>query len=397
MPTTGPPLDAARRLVVERNLVRAAFDHLTDAFRALPFEALGPTKTLLKRFFSSEPWGPADDDALAAAVGPGEGTWQRTLDVDLSLEYGWIDGRFAVRVSSTAATPGPVSAPDGPPGIAPMPDDALAASFDGPVVPEATPNPRTIRFQVGPVNDGPSRWYETPEQARDEPSAARFFDQFAEVANVLVGPDFVAVGLRRPNEWERLLLPILSVVAEEYASPDGGHATAAPRVMGGPAGAGAGAPAVEAVDVGRRATRLAQAWRELRSVRPADPADLAVVRAAAASDDAARRQVAASLLREADAEVAAADWARLAGDPVRSVRRAAVDAMVDVGRQELRPLLERALTDTDSWVRWKALRGLAELGPARSRDAIAARADDPDFRVRLEAVAALRAADRLST
>ena len=398
MPTTGPALDAARRLVVERNLVRAAFDHLTDAFRALPFEALGPTKTLLKRFFSSEPWGPADDDALAAAVGPGEGTWRRALDADLGLEYGWIDGRFAVRVSSTAATPGPTPASDGPPGpgIAPLPDDLLAASFDGPVVPEATPNPRTIRFQVGPIHDGPSRWYETPEQARDDPSAARFFDEFAEVANVLVGPDFVAVGLRRPNEWERLLLPILAVVVEEYASPGGGGATAGPRVVGGPAGAGAGASA-EAVDGGRRATRLAQAWRELRSLRPADPTDLAVVRAAATSDDAARRQVAASLLREADAEVAAADWARLAGDPVRSVRRAAVDAMVDVGRQELRPLLERALADTDPWVRWKALRGLAELGPGRSRDAIAARADDPDFRVRLEAAAALRAADRLST
>lgn len=397
MPTTGPALDAARRLVVERNLVRAAFDHLTDAFRALPFEALGPTKTVLKRFFSSEPWGPADDDALAAAVGPGEGTWRRALDADLSLEYGWLDGRFAVRVSSTPVTPVPTPASDGPPGTAPMPDDLLAASFDGPVVPEATPNPRTIRFQVGPIHDGPSRWYETPEQARDDPSAARFFDEFPEVANVLVGPDFVAVGLRRPNDWERLLLPILAVVAEEYASPDGGHATAGPRVMGGPAGAGAGAPAVDAADGGRRASRLAQAWRELRSLRPADPADLAAVRAAAASDDAARRQVAASLLREADAEVAAADWARLAGDPVRSVRRAAVDAMVDVGRPELRPLLEGALADADAWVRWKALRGLAELGPAPSRDAIIARADDADFRVRLEAAAALRAADRLST
>jgi HEAT repeat protein len=68
-----------------------------------------------------------------------------------------------------------------------------------------------------------------------------------------------------------------------------------------------------------------------------------------------------------------------------------------VGRQELRPLLERALADADAWVRWKALRGLVELGPAPSRDAIAARADDTDFRVRLEVAAALRAADRLPT
>ncbi len=397
VPSAGPSLHAARRLVVERNLVRAAFDHLTDALRALPFEALGPTKTLLKRFFSSEPWGPADDDALAAAVGPGEGTWQRALDADLSLEYGWIDGRFGVRVSSGAAAAAPTPASDGPPGSGLMSDDLLAASFDGPVVPEATPNPRTIRFQVGPIHDGPSRWYESPEHARDDPSAARLFGEFTEVTNVLVGPDFVAVGLRRPHEWERLLLPVLAVVTEEYASPDGGHATGAPRVMGGPAGAGAGAPALEATDGGGRPSRLAQAWRELRSLRPAHPDDLVAVREAAASDDAARRQVAANLLREADGEVAVVEWARLAGDPVRSVRRAAVDAMVDVGRQELRPLLERALADPDPWVRWKALRGLAQLGPTSSRDVIAARADDPDFRVRLEAAAALRAADRLST
>ena len=388
MPSTGPAVDAARRLVVERDLVRAAFDHLTDALRALPFEALGPTKTLLKRFFSSEPWGPADDEALAAAVGPGEGTWRRALDADLTLEYGWDAGRFGVRVTSGASPAASIGA--GPAGADRSSDDLLAASFDGPVVPEATPNPRTIRFQVGPIHDGPSKWYESAERARDDAAAARLFDEFDAVANVLVGPDFVAVGLHRPNDWERLLLPVLAVVAEEFASPGGGGDTGPPRVMGGPAGAGGvgGGPA----DAGRRLSRLQQAWRELRSLRPADPADLAAVRAAAASDDAARRQVAASLLREGDAEVAAADWARLAADPVRSVRRAAVDAMVDVGRPELRPVLEAALGDADAWVRWKALRGLSELGPGPSREAIAVHAADPDFRVRLEAAAALRAA-----
>lgn len=75
-------------------------------------------------------------------------------------------------------------------------------------------------------------------------------------------------------------------------------------------------------------------------LRPADPADLAEVRAAAADADAARRQVAANLLGEAPAQVAAADWARLIADPVRTVRRAAVDAMVDSGRSGLRSLLE---------------------------------------------------------
>jgi HEAT repeat protein len=160
--------------------------------------------------------------------------------------------------------------------------------------------------------------------------------------------------------------------------------------MGGPAGAGVAGAHPGGDPAGRRRSRLEEAWRELRPLRPADPADLEKVRAAAHGDDPAHRQVAASLLREGDAEVAAIEWARLSTDPVRSVRRAAVDAVVDVGRPELRPLLEAALDDADAWVRWKALRGLAELGPGPSRQLIAARADDPDFRVRLEAAAALR-------
>src|SRR5437764_11781706 len=140
VPPTGPGRDA-RYLVVERNLVRRAFGHLTtDAFLSLPFESLGPTKTLLKRYFSLEPWGPAEDEALARAVGTGEGSWRRQLDDELVLVYGWDDGAFSLHVtagetaaSATAASPA---------------DPSLAESFDGPVVPEATPNPRTIRFRT---------------------------------------------------------------------------------------------------------------------------------------------------------------------------------------------------------------------------------------------------------
>lgn len=403
MPTSGAASDAARRLVVERDLVRAAFGHLTlDAFMTLPFEALGPTKALLKRFFSLQPWAPEDDGALAAAVGPGVGSWRRALDPELALEYGWTDGRFQVRITSTATASAPTAREAGP-------TVSLADTFDGPVVPEATPNPRTIRFQVGPIHSGPSHWYESAKAAADDPSASRLFAAHDEVANVLVGPDFVAVGLRRPGDWERLLRPVLDLVAEEFSSPDNGGDTGPPRVMGGPAGAGAVGVAGAAGEGGEggggggragggpvppgspRLSRLEQAWLDMGALRPADPADLAEVRAAAAGADPSRRQVAASLLREADEGAAAEDWNRLATDRVRSVRRATVDAVVDVGRQELRPLLEAALADGDAWIRWKALRGLAELGPGPSRDAIAARAEDADFRVRLEAAAALRA------
>ncbi len=384
-----PPSDAGRRLVVERDLVRDAFTHLTsDAFLTLPFEALGPTKALLKRFFSPAPWGPADDEALATAVGPGHGRWRRRLADDLALVYGWDDDRFGVRVEATA------DAGSGEPaGEAPVGDErslSLAGTFDGPVVPEATPNPRTIRFQVGAVHDGASRWFDSAAAATDDPAAARLFREFAEVANVLVGPDFVAVGLRRAADWERLLAPVLAVVTEEFASPaapgDQRPARGERPTMGGPAGAGV--PGASSST--HRRSRLEQAWHDLGSLRPADPDDLDRVRAAAAGDDPSRRQVAANLLREADADAAAAEWAGLVSDPVRSVRRAAVDAMVDAGRPALRSLLETALADDDPWVRWKALRGLAELGPEPSREAIADRADDPDFRVRLEAAAALR-------
>ena len=391
MPPSGSGVDTARRLVVERGLARAAFEHLTvDAFMALPFEALGPTKALLKRYFSSDGWGPADDDALASAVGPGEGTWRRALDTDVSLDYGWVDGRFGVRVWAAAGEAGgAIGDHDGP--------DPLAGTFDGPVVPEATPNPRSIRFQVGPIHQGPSRWYESAAAAADDPGAARLFAEFEEVANVLVGPEFVAVGLHRAADWERVLRPVLEVVTDEFADPDAPPDTTAPRVMGGPAGAGvvggttAGA-ATNARPGGRRLSRLDRAWADLGHLHPGvDPDALVRVRAAAADDDPARRQVAANLLGEAAPEVAADDWARLVSDPVRSVRRATVDAVVDAGRPELRPLLERALGDADAWVRWKALRGLAGLGPEESRAAIEGLAADPDFRIRLEVAAALRA------
>ena len=96
------------------------------------------------------------------------------------------------------------------------------------------------------------------------------------------------------------------------------------------------------------------------------------------------------MLIDADATTAQEAWERLVEDPSRSVRRATVDAMVDAERPALRALLERALLDTDAWTRWKALRGLVGLGIEPSRGVVAPLADDPDFRVRLEATGALR-------
>jgi len=308
-------------------------------------------------------------------MGPGSGDrrWERDLDADLALRFGWKGGRFEVALTSLAGrtgdTQGDIEHPVSPVGVVGV---------------EATPNPRTMRFGFDePVHDGPSRWYESAGAAAGDPGVARLFAEVDRVANVLVGPDFVAVGLRRPDDWEALLAPVLAIVTEEFADPVASPVAPAPA----PAPA---APGPRISGPARRATRLEVAWRDLGALRPADPADLAAVLAAAAEPDQARRQVAASLLREADPAAARVAWARLAADPVRAVRRATVDAVVDVGREALRPLLERALDDADAWVRWKALRGLVELGPGPSRAAISAKAEDPDFRVRLEAAAALR-------
>ena len=63
--------------------------------------------------------------ALAALVGAGDGWWRHELDNDLELEFGWRDGAFRIE---------------------PAPRHMFGETFAGPVVPEATPNPRTGIF-----------------------------------------------------------------------------------------------------------------------------------------------------------------------------------------------------------------------------------------------------------
>ncbi len=204
--------DECRFEIAADGLTPTAVTHLTrDALGTIDFANLATVKTLLKRFFSAERWTVDDNDALAAAVGPGEGWWQRELDDRFVFEYGWRAGTFCLALSRMGAAP-QHDTPTTPRSEGP-PD--LAATFDGPVVPEATPNPRTIRFVTPPIHDGPSRWYASATDV-DDPSVARLFVAFAEIANVLVGPDFVAIGLRRPDAWEQLLDPMLRVVTAEF-------------------------------------------------------------------------------------------------------------------------------------------------------------------------------------
>lgn len=377
---TDARLDAARARVVERGLTADAVGHLNQVVDGLSLEALGPVKQALKRFFSTQPWTEDDDDVLADAVGAGTGTGREELEPGLTLVWGWENGRFRLRLESESpparAVPERRGAAD---------TDDLARSFDGDVVPEATPSPRTIRFATPLLHAGPGRAYDSTEAAATDPSVARIFGRFDEVTNVLVGPDFVAVTISRPDRWETLLAPILQVVSEEFTG------------KGGDEDAGAGPPMTITLTVGtdedsdRAPRRIERAWSELGALRADRPEHLDRVVAAARDAEPARRQVAATLLADAPPETAARAWEHLLGDASRAVRRSVVDAMAGSGREELRPLLDRAVGDDDAWVRWKALRGIAALGVGSSRATVEARASDPDFRVRLEATRLLTA------
>lgn len=379
----------ARALVVERGLVAPAVRALTArALSELGFESLGPTKACLKRFLSAQPWGPSDDEALADAVGPGEGRRRERLDDDVVLDFGWVEGRFRLRADGpdpgAAAPEGPVAGADGP---AAGDAAALAATFEGDIVPEATPSPRTLAFRTGPVSDA-SREYRSAAEAAD-PRVARLFQVLPELVSVLVARDFVALTLRHPDRWADLLVPALATVREQFSAAE--PASAGPRGPGlAPApGPGAAAPPGEA-GARRRHTRLDRAWRELGALRATEPEDLGRLLEASSRPDAASRQVAAGLLGEAPAAVAGEAWTRLLGDPSRMVRRAVVDAVVAAGRESLRPATGGGPGRRRRLVRWKALRGLAELGAGPSREVVQPLTGDSDFRVRLEPLAALR-------
>ena len=386
MASLGPDLDAARARVVERGLTADAVGALTVVVSGLSLEALGPVKQSLKRYFSDQPWTAADDDALADAVGPGTGAGDADLEPGLALRWSWDDGRFRLRVADDTGTAHPPTTDR---------DDAgtsadLGALFDGVVVPEATPSPRTIRFATPPIHAGPSRAYDSPAAAAvaaDEPGVARLFREFDAVTSVLVGPDFVAVTIGRPDRWEALLAPMLRTVTEEFTAGFTGEF----------AGVEAGeaphpeAPVIQTLRVGseenpeRARRRLDRAWIELGTLQADRPDQLEQILAAARHSEPSRRQVAATLLSDAPSPIALREWRRLLDDPSRMVRRSVVDAVAGTRREEERPLLVHALDDSDPWTRWKALRGIAALGVGASRAAVRSRADDPDFRVRLEA------------
>ena len=97
-------LDAARAAVDSLSLTGDASAFITyEVAVHLPFEALGPFKTLLKQFFSSDPWTPEDAEALSDIVTAhiDNGWWEHDLD-GLALAHGLRDGKYMIWVSGAA-------------------------------------------------------------------------------------------------------------------------------------------------------------------------------------------------------------------------------------------------------------------------------------------------------
>jgi hypothetical protein len=364
-------------------LTVAAVGALIPLMSDVGFEDLGLVKALLKRFFSAGPWTALDAASLATAVGapPADATdevlvTRHDLDHDLTLVAGWIDGTFLVDVELGAA--GPV-------------DESprrrrvdLSRTFSSGVVPQPTPNPRTIRFATARRAMAASESYQRHNRVGDERVAA-IFAVADDVVDVLVGADFVAVSLVRPGRWPELLEPMLEVVASTFGGDSSDVEDPDDVRLLGVDVRGVARSGVPAATKDRKRSRLDRAWDDLGRLAANEPDDLELLLAAARDTDSARRQIAAHLLSDAPDAVASSTWSELLGDPSRAVRRAAVDAVAVAERETLRPLLELATADPDAWIRWKALHGLAVLGVGPSLAAIERLHDDPDFRVRLEA------------
>lgn len=351
-----------RTEVAARDLVGAASDHLTATVAVhLPFEVLVAFKTALKRFFSAAPWGEADADRLSRMVSPhlSSGWWDHDLSHGLVLHHG-IDAGGGYRITVTGAT------------------GARAGLFDrvfaGPVVPEATPHPRKVKFTVG-GEPAPGVWHRRGEDIDD--ARVRALMEDLDVTDVMVAGDFVTVGLLGSASWEDRLDDILARVTDLFWT---GAVSRAPERT-----------REALLDEAGHLTVAPTRPEDLHLMDPDRPDHRDLLVTALGSDDPRRRRAAVvTLALSGDVAVARAALVTGYRDQSRLVRRAAVDGAADLDDEAYRPLFEEALFDEDPWVRWRSVRAIAELGVEASRDLIALAAADEDFRVRFEAAAAFR-------
>lgn len=76
-------------------------------------------------------------------------------------------------------------------------------------------------------------------------------------------------------------------------------------------------------------------------------------------------------------------------DPSAAVRRTAGDTLSDIGDPVATSAMIGALSDSSKLVRWRAARFLYEVGTEDARDALEKAVDDPEFEVSLQAKMAL--------
>ncbi len=350
-------LDDARRRIAAAELVAVASNHLTaDLYSALEFSDLVAIKNLLKKFFSAQPWSADDADRLdmflRRNVETADGWFEHDLGAGLTLQHGFDDGIY--RLWATGGNDDEASIFD--------------RVFSGPVQPEATPNPRHVRFVIGGT-PAPGVWFRRGDDLTDDRAETLLDDP--DVTDVLVAGDFVAVGLRRAAMWKDRLDDLVQRVTDLFWTPE--------RVVTDLDG-----PTRDELVSGQTAGAL-------HLLNPDDPESRTTLETALGSEDARHRRMAvATLSQSTDRALAVATLMSSFADASRVVRRTVIDVAVDLETEELRSLLERALADEDDWIRWKAVKGIAGLGLSTSATAIESLADDPDFQVRFEVAAALR-------
>jgi hypothetical protein len=356
-------LDATRRTVAAHDLIATASAYLTsDVALGLPFESLTLFKTLLRRFFSTAAWTDKEARELSDVVTPHleGGWWEHDLGRGITLAYGMRDGRFELWAGG-AGTPA---------------QSIFERVFAGPVVPEATPHPRKVKFATG-GRPAPGSWYRRNDSAK--PADTRVERLFAEpdVTDVMVAGDFITVGINARSSWEQRLEPLLALVTELFADPEAAHRQSE-RTR---------------AELMHEAGRVASENRpeELHLLDPNEDGDRTrLLDALEAGDPRVRRIAVAVLLESRDGAVRRQVVSRGMADPSGLVRRTAVDAAADTEDEEFRTLFEDALADGDAWIRWKAVRSLGELGLDRSRPLVETLIEDPDFQVRFEVAKALR-------
>jgi hypothetical protein len=357
MTDANPDLRAA---VAELELVGVASGHLTETVAIhLPFEGVVALKSLLKRFFSHQPWTADDAKRLSDLVTPhlSEGWWTHDLGHGLALEHGISGGRYTLVVT----------------GEPPNTTTLFQRVFSGPVRPEQTPHPRKIKFAVGGT-PAPGVWHRRGEDIEDERVRSLMADE--DVSDVMVAGDFVTVGLRPSAEWEERLDDILERVTELFWTGDPGTPPVRTREE-----------LLE--EAGRRHTTPIRA-EDLHLMNPDDgPQQQTLVEALASSEPRRRRAAVVTLALSGDEAVATAAIVTGYRDTTRMVRRAAVDAAADREDDAYRPLFEEAAFDADAWIRWRAVKAIAALGIGSSEETMILAAVDEDFRVRFEAASAL--------